>query len=119
MAEIRIEADELVVELSELEKVGALRGDVHAPLSAVRVVRVAEDPRPELRGMRAPGTGIPGVIALGSRRGAGHDFVAVYHNRPAVVVELDGAEFDRLVITVPDPEATAAELRAAAGIAAP
>jgi hypothetical protein len=114
MAELRIEADELVVELSELEKIGALRGDVRVPLTAVRDVRVAEDPRPELRGMRAPGTGIPGVIALGSRRGQGHDFAAVYHNRPAVVVDLEAAAFDRLVITVPDPQSTAATVRAAA-----
>jgi hypothetical protein len=118
MAELRIEGEELVVELSELERLGAFHGDIRTPLTSVREVRVAEDPRPELRGMRAPGTGIPGVIALGSRRGEGHDFAAVYHNRPAVVVELEDAEFDRLVITVPDPQATAAAVRAAAGIAA-
>ena len=116
MAELRIEGDELVVELSALERLGGFHGDVHAPLSAVRAVRVAEDPRPELRGIRAPGTGIPGLIALGSRRGAGHDFVAVYHEAPAVVVELQGAEFDRLVITVHDPQAVAAAVRAAAGL---
>jgi hypothetical protein len=116
MAELRIEGDELVVEMSALERVGAFHGDVRAPLSAVRAVRVAEDPRPELRGLRAPGTGIPGVIALGSRRGAGHDFVAVYHDGPAVVVELDGAEFERLVVTVPDPEGVADAVRTAAGI---
>jgi hypothetical protein len=114
MAELRIEAGELVVELSELEKIGALHGDLRMSLTAVSDVRVAEDPRPELRGLRAPGTGIPGVIALGSRRGEGHDFAAAYHNRPAVVVDLDGAEFDRLVITVPDPESAAAAVRAAA-----
>jgi len=113
MAELRIGAGGLVVELSELEKIGAFRGDVRVPLTAVRDVRVAEDPRLELRGMRAPGTGFPGVIALGSRRGQGHDFAAVYRNRPAVVVDLDGAEFDRLVITVPDPESTAAAVRTA------
>ena len=105
-----------MVALSDLEKVGALRGDVRVPLSAVRVVRVADDPRPELRGMRAPGTGIPGVIALGSRRGEGHDFGAVYHNRPAVVVELEGTSYDRLVVSIDDPEHVAATIRAAAGL---
>lgn len=111
MAHLRIDHADLVVELSPLEKAGAVRGDVRVPLSAVRAVRVAEDPRPELRGLRAPGTGIPGLIALGSRRGEGHDFAAVYHNRPAVVVELEGADFDRLVISVADPEAVAEKVR--------
>jgi hypothetical protein len=113
MAELRVEGSELVVELSELEKVGALRGDVRVPLASVRAVRVADDPRPELRGIRAPGTGIPGIIALGSRRGEGHDFAAVYHDHPAVVVELEGTQFDRLVITVRDPQAVAEEIRSA------
>jgi hypothetical protein len=44
------------------------------------------------------------VISLGTRRGGGiRDFAAVYGNRPAVVVELEGAEFDRLVVSVHDP----------------
>src|ERR1700741_2690710 len=118
MAELRVEGSELVVELSELEKVGALRGDVRVPLSSVRAVRVAEDPRLELRGIRAPGTGIPGIIALGSRRGEGHDFAAVSHERPAVVGELEGTQFDRLVITVPNPQAVAETIRAAASLGA-
>ena len=116
MAELHVRGNELVVELSELEKLGALHRDVHVPLAGVRTVRVAEDPWPELRGIRAPGTGVPGLIALGSRRGAGHDFTAVYEHRPAVVVELEGADFDRLVISASDAGATAAVIRAAAGV---
>jgi hypothetical protein len=116
MAELRVNGTELVVTLSELERLGAFRGDIRVPLTAVRAVRVADEPRPELRGVRAPGTGIPGIIALGARRGEGHDFAAVYHDRPAVVVELEGATFDRLVISVDNPDATAAAIRAAAGI---
>lgn len=114
MAELRVEGGELVVAMSELEKLGAFRGDVRLPLTALRAVRVAEDPRQELRGIRAPGTGIPGIIALGARRGEGHDFAAVYHDRPAVVVDLEGATFDRLVISVDNPEATASAIRSAA-----
>jgi hypothetical protein len=54
------------------------------------------------------------VIALGTRRGSfGKDFAAVYRDRPAVVVELDGTEFSRLVVCVEDPDATAAAVESA------
>jgi hypothetical protein len=104
MAQIRYEGDELVVRLSWLERLGALRGDVRVPRSTVGDVRATDQPWSELRGIRAPGKGWPGVISLGTRRGSGiRDFAAVYGKRPAVVVELDGAEFDRLVVSVHDP----------------
>ena len=60
-------------------------------------VRVSEHPWSELRGLRSPGTGFPGLISLCTRRGDGiHDFAAVYGLRRAVVVDTFGADFDRL-----------------------
>ena len=104
MARIGYEGDELVLRRGWLEKLGAFRGDVRVPRSSIRDVRASDRPWSELRGMRAPGTGFPGVISLGTRRGGGiRDFAAVYGNRPAVMVELEGAEFDRLVVSVHDP----------------
>ena len=115
MARIAVEGDRVVVHLSALERLGGMvGGDISVPLSAVQAVRVAQDPWTELRGMRAPGTGWPGLIALGHRRGAAiHDFAAVYRHDPAVVVELAGERFDRLVISCDDPSAVAAEIEAA------
>jgi hypothetical protein len=100
MATLRREGDEVVVLLNDLEKSGALRGNVRVPLAAVRDVRVTENPFRELRGMRMPGTGWPGVIALGTwRYRSGKDFAALYRGGPAVIVELEGAEFDRLLVS--------------------
>ena len=85
MATLTVDGNHLVVLLSALEKIGALRGNISVPLASVRVVRVSDTPWSELRGIRAPGTGLPGVISLGSRRGGGiHDFAAVYGRRPAL-----------------------------------
>ena len=63
-----------------LERFGAcITQDPVVPLVAVRSVLLTDDVWSELRGMRAPGTGLRGVIALGTRRHAlGRDFVAVY-----------------------------------------
>jgi hypothetical protein len=105
VADLRIEDAKLVVQLSLLEKLGALRGDVRVPLSAVTATRVSEDPWSELRGIRAPGTGFPRVISLCTRRGSGiRDFAAVYGRTRAVVIETSGAVFDRLVISRKDAE---------------
>jgi hypothetical protein len=93
---------------SALEKIGALRGNISIPLASVRVVRVSDTPWSEMRGVRAPGTGLPGVISLGTRRGSGiHDFAAVYGRRPALVIEFGGwplrtsGEAKALSVTLP------------------
>ena len=111
MANLTVDGDTLTLHLSWLEKLGAFHGDVRLSRSSVSAVRITDQPRGELRGIRAPGTGIPGVISLGTRRAAGvRDFAAVYRNRPAVVIDLDGAGFNRLVVSVDDPAAVAALL---------
>jgi hypothetical protein len=46
---------------------------------------------------------MPNVIAVGTRRGSfGKDIAAVHGKGPAVVVELDGADYGRLVVTMDD-----------------
>src|ERR1700752_5508104 len=109
MATRGVDANDLVVRLSVGEKIGALRGNIRVPLASVRAVRVSDTPWSELRGIRAPGTGLPGVISLCTRRGHGfRDFAAVYGRRPALVVEMTGVSFDRLVVSSADAAEAAA-----------
>lgn len=111
MASVVVEGDRVVVRLTPLERVLGLAVDEpSAPLSAVTRVRAARPVRREIRGLRAPGTGLPGVAWIGHWRGRGHDFVAVYGSHAGVVVELDGAAYDRFVVSVDDPEAVVAAL---------
>jgi hypothetical protein len=103
VASLRREGGDLVVMMNDLEKLGALRREVRVPLAAVRNVRVTESPFSDLRGIRAPGTGLPGVTALGTwRYRGGKDFAALYRGAPAVIVELEGAEFKRLLVSAHD-----------------
>lgn len=102
MAELRITGNELHVQLSRWERVGALSGDVTVPISSITDVEHVDSARSAIRGLRAPGTGLPGVVALGHWRGRGrHDFVAAYRNEPGYVVRLDGQRFDRLIVSSP------------------
>lgn len=118
MARLLVEGSDLVVALSVLEKLGALRGDVRVPVSAVRSADAEARPWAELRGIRLAGTGIPGVVALGTRYSrSGRNFAALYGRGPAVRVEL-GTEspFSRLLVSMADAQTTAAQIRAAAGV---
>ncbi|HLN15746.1 MAG TPA: hypothetical protein VK277_03230 [Acidimicrobiales bacterium] len=112
MARLEVAGGELAVRLSELEKLEAVHGQVAVPVTAVSTVRVAPDPWTEVRGLRAPGTGWPGRILVGTLRGDfGRDFVVIHGHEPAVVVELEGSEWARLVVTSPDADAVADGLR--------
>ena len=116
VADLEVVGDELVLHLRAIEKAEGAHGDIRVPLSAVTAVRSVDDPWPELRGIRAPGTGLPNVIAVGTRRGGfGKDFAAVHGKGPAVVVELDGAPYRRFVVTTDDAAARARSIAAAAG----
>lgn len=109
MAALVVDGADLVVRLNPLEQLGAMRANVRIPLSSITAVRVSETPSSELRGIRAPGIGIPGVISLGTRRGRGfRDFAAVYYLKPAVLaIDATGARFDRLVVSASREEAEA------------
>lgn len=116
MPDLLIEGDELVVPMGPWQAFWGFHRTVRVPLSAVRSVSVPEH-KWLLRGWRSTGTGLPGVIALGTRRhGTGRDFVAVDRRRDAVQVDLNGASFERLVVSVDDPRRRADEVAAAAGI---
>lgn len=117
MAEFEITGGLLIVRLSALEKLGGFHSDIAVPLRLMRDVSVDEDPWTVLRGIRAPGTGVPGAIALAARLGSGTtDVDAVYHHTPVVVVETEGGEFDRLVISSGHADQDVAMIRAAAGM---
>jgi hypothetical protein len=112
VATFEIESGDLCLRLSWLEKLEASHGNLRIPLASVSSVRSVTTAWPELRGIRAPGTGIPNVVAVGTRRGRfGKDFAVVHGKGPAVVVELEGARYRHLIVTVADPDATAATIR--------
>jgi hypothetical protein len=115
MASLGVIDDRLVLRLSPLEKVAAIRGDIQVPLSQVVAVAVEDRPWRYLRGFRAPGTGFPGVIAYGVRlaTGGAPDFAALRGRGPAIRVDLcAGARYGRLLVTVPDAAGTAANVHA-------
>ncbi len=100
MAELVWGNETLALHMSAREKFFSLHGDIVVPRAHVENVEEVPDLWVHLRGMRAPGTGFPGVIMLGTTRfRGGKDFCAVYGHRPGVIVDLRDEPFQRLLIT--------------------
>jgi hypothetical protein len=112
MARLTVGGDVLRVHLWLPGRIGAVvPGDLWFPLTAVRAVAVTEKPWSVLRGERAPGTHVRGLVALGTFKHLyGRDFVALYGRGPAVAVELDGMRFMRLLISRQDAEQVAEQI---------
>jgi hypothetical protein len=112
MANLLIDERSVTVSLSALEKLEALHGNVTVARSAVERVRIVPDGMAEVHGTRRPGTTWPGVIMVGTWRGRDGVTFAVCHGRgPAVVLQLTGQRYSRIVVTTDDPEAVVANLR--------
>ncbi|MFG2955049.1 hypothetical protein ACGF5O_15120 [Streptomyces sp. NPDC048291] len=109
MALIRIDADDLVVVIEGLDKLWSFKGSLTIPLANVRGATadpgIAADPK----GIRAPGSHVPGVITAGTFHQDGEKvFWDVRDPSKAVVVELADETYARLVLQVDDPRATVA-----------
>ena len=111
MARLLVDDGVVTVSLSAVEKAEALHGDLSVPRTAVVSARAVPDGMDEVHGLRMPGTGLPGVILVGTWRSRDTVTFAVCHGRrPAVVLELTGQPYDRIVVTVENPDEVIADL---------
>lgn len=109
MALIRIEDNDLVVVIEGLDKLWAFKGGLTIPLANVRGATADPGIATEPKGIRAPGSHVPGVITAGTFHQDGEKvFWHVKDPSKAVVVELADEEYVRLVLQVDDPRATVA-----------
>jgi len=94
MSRVEVHEDRVVIRLTAQEKILAWRRrDVVIDRSRITSVIITEDPWIWLRGVRAPGTQIPGKLAYGVWRNlAGSDFALLRKGVSAVVIDLDVPE---------------------------
>jgi hypothetical protein len=113
MAELKVDGNDVVVCLSGVEALAACRREVRVPLRCLRMVHVEGTPLVGVSVLRLPGLSWPGAFVFGSRRRRGRrEFVAARAGLPAVVLEADGADWDRVVVSLPNAVDIAAELAA-------
>ena len=102
MAKVQKSETELVLQLTAWEKLGGLHSNPKADVDSLVCVTSAQNPwsKEVLRGIRAPGTGIPYVILLGSMRyRRGKDFTAIYGRGPVDIYEFNSGEFKRWIVS--------------------
>ena len=113
MAIVKVVGDELVLELSFWERVGALHSSPRVSLSAVTKVEFIDNlwSNKVLRGMRAPGTGIPYKVLLGTMRGRNYrDFTAIKGRGAGVEICLNEGPFERWIYTLRQPKSELEQL---------
>jgi hypothetical protein len=103
MAEVMQVDGELILQLSLREKIFALHGNPRANLSDLISTTESDTSwtKEVLRGVRAPGTGIPYVVLLGSMRfKGGKDFTAIYKRGPVRIYEFRAGEYKRWIVSI-------------------
>jgi hypothetical protein len=112
MATLQPTTTSLTVALTRAEKIWGLLRDVTVPLSAIRSVETVEDGAAALRGLRAPGLGLPGRKIGTWRRKGERTLVSVRRGRPALRIRLEGQRYDTLLVGADDAAGLAATLAA-------
>ncbi|WP_295120326.1 hypothetical protein [uncultured Leifsonia sp.] len=104
MADLHVHPDRLEIHLTRAEKALSLRrDDLVIPRDSIRSVAITEDPWIWIRGIRAPGAAVPLTLSVGTWKfHGGKDFLLIKgKQRAAVVVDLDGEEFSRVIVSTP------------------
>lgn len=98
---LKLIGDRITYELRVIEKLGAFGNSPIAKASNLVSFFREENPWTvkTLRGIRAPGTGFPYLIMLGTMwHRKGRDFCVVYKKRPVFVLEFKDEKYKRWVI---------------------
>ncbi len=114
MVEVEVTDDKVTVHVLGGHRLLALREHVTFDRADIKAVTTAPvDLRPPW--VRAPGTFFPGVIAAGTYRGKGRkEFWDTRFGGQAILIDLAGPGFTRLVVDVDDPDAAMETLTSAA-----
>lgn len=101
MSSLRVHPDRLEIHLTPAEKALALRReDIVVPVSAIRSIKITDDPWIWIRGIRAPGTLVPLVLAIGTWKfHGGKDFLIIKNKRQAVIIDITGEEYARIIVS--------------------
>ncbi len=107
MTRISVSDDVLTVDIQGLHQLWALRRRIRVPLAHVRGATADPGIVHEPKGLRAPGVHVPGSAVIGTfQRDGETQFWDVRSGARAVVIELTGEAYDRLIVDAENPRST-------------
>jgi hypothetical protein len=115
MIEISLGSGVLILDVQGWSKLWTLKSRLEIPLENIRGVRIdPEIARGWWKGIRAPGTHIPGLIVAGTFY---HDGKRVFWDvrdaERTIVIELLDESYDQLIVEVADPLAAVSKIESA------
>jgi hypothetical protein len=110
MAHLLITDDLITVDMSRGEKLEAVHGDQTFPRSAISGARAVPDCIAEVHGLKEAGTELPGIRVGSFHRDEGVTFAVCHGHNPGIVIDLVNSKYDRVVLTVENPQEIAASL---------
>ena len=118
MTTIEITDTMLIVHVEGFDKILALKSQLQVPLSHVVDAEVDPQIEEEFRrlfvGIKAPGTGLAGVIRAGTwYTNEGKVFWDIHHPENAIMIHLADDTYDKLLIEVANPAASVGAIREA------
>ena len=105
MARLVVQDGNVICQLSIGEKIFGFHGSPQASITdVVRIERISNFWKYSgWRGVRAPGTGIPGIVGLGTWRKLGaKTFCAIYKKEGGFRVTLKNSEFESWLVSTSD-----------------
>lgn len=120
MVELSVRGNDLHVEVLGWSKLLGMKSCIDVPLSAIKSLSAATGlPKSRWTDVRVLGTGIPGVLAVGTFwRGSPHRwaFIDVRSSSKEVVsIEIEGQFYRSIIVEVENAQAIIQEIRASNG----
>lgn len=113
MVHVALDGDAVRFEVRGIHKLWAFKSGFRIPRRNIRRASRDASAFRGWKGWRALGTMVPGIITAGTYYHEGKRvFWDVRHPKKAVVVDLDGESYNRLIIEVEDPDAVVTLLSA-------
>ena len=104
MVNITAEKEHFIFEIKGWHKIWALKSEIMVPKKSILKAYQNDKEFTFWKGIRMPGTEIPGYIAAGTFYKNGRNFWDVIHKKKAIIVELKEHRYKKLIIEVDDPE---------------
>ncbi len=117
MVEIERDNDTLIFEVQGFHKLLAFKSRVRVPVRNIRKVKVDPEARKGFwKGLKLPGTYIPGLITAGSfRKKRKWTFWDTTRGPDTIVVDIEDCPYDRIVVDVADAGKAVGKIKEAMG----